>query len=253
MENKRYKKNFLSNVVFKLDFPTLSDYGPEKTGEFQKLVKKDFQILEEQKVIKIEHKFKETKEIEAKTTEIPKWAFFNKTKTRIISFEFDNIIVEFKEYTHFEDFLKIIDMVTKSLFELFPSIVSTRLGLRYINQINLEEKHPFEWDNLLNKSLLDSMNFFSDKEDMSRYITLIELNKEDYRLRFQYGIANSLYPSPIIRKEFVLDYDCFTFESLEKTEEILGKVKEFNEVISNMFEKSIEDGLRKIMGAVEDG
>ena len=253
MENKRYQKIFLSNVVFKLDFPTLSDYGPEKTGEFQKLVKKDFQILEEQKVIKIEHKFKEAKEIEAKTTEIPKWAFFNKTKTRIISFEFDNIIVEFKEYTHFEDFLKIIDMVTKSLFELFPSIVSTRLGLRYINQINLEEKHPFEWDNLLNKSLLDSMNFISDKEDMSRYITLIELNKEDYRLRFQYGIANSLYPSPIIRKEFVLDYDCFTFESLEKTEEILGKVKEFNEVISNMFEKSIEDGLRKIMGAAEDG
>ena len=253
MENKRYKKNFLSNVVFKLDFPTLSDYGPEKTGEFQKLVKNDFQILEEQKGIEFKQEFKGTEQIDAKTTEIQKWMFFNKTKTRIISFEFDNIIVEFKEYTHFEDFLKIIDMVTKSLFELFPSIVSTRLGVRYINRIIREEKHPFEWDNLLNKSLLDSMNFISDKEDMSRYITLIELNKEDYRLRFQYGIANSLYPSPIIRKEFVLDYDCFTFESLEKTEEILGKVKEFNEVISNMFEKSIEDGLRKIMGAAEDG
>ena len=204
-------------------------------------------------MIKIEHKFKEAKEIEAKTTEIPKWAFFNKTKTRIISFEFDNIIVEFKEYTHFEDFLKIIDMVTKSLFELFPSIVSTRLGVRYINRINLEEKHPFEWDNLLNKSLLDSMNFISDKEDISRHTTLIESIIEDNRLRFEYGMANSPYPSPIIRKEFVLDYDCFTFESLEKTEEILGKVKEFNEVISNMFEKSIEEGLRKIMGAVEDG
>jgi uncharacterized protein (TIGR04255 family) len=252
MENKRYKRNFLSNVVFKLDFPTLSDYGPEKTGEFQKLVKRDFQILEEQKVIKVEHKFKETKEIEAKTTEIPKWVFFNKTKTRIISFEFDNIIVEFKEYTHFEDFLKIINLVTKSLFELFPSIVSTRLGVRYINRINLEEKDPFEWNNLLNKSLSDSMNFISNKEDLSRHITLIELTKEDYRLRFQYGIANSLYPSSIIRKEFVLDYDCFTFESLEKQEEILDTVKEFNEVISNMFEKSIEDGLRKVMGMAED-
>lgn len=253
MENKRYKKNFLSNVVFKLDFPTLSDYGPEKTGEFQKRLKKDFQILEEQKGIMFEHKFEGTEQIEAKTTEIQKWLFFNKTKTRIFSFGFDNIIVEFKEYTHFEDFLKIIDMVTKSLFELFPSIVSTRLGVRYINQINLEEKHPFEWDNLLNNSLLESMNFISDKEDISRHITLIELNKEDYRLRFQYGIANSLYPSPIIRKEFILDYDCFTFESLEKTEEISGKLKEFNEVISNMFEKSIEDGLRKIMGVAEDG
>ena len=40
MENKRYKKNFLSNVIFKLDFPTLSDYGFEKIKEFQKPIKK---------------------------------------------------------------------------------------------------------------------------------------------------------------------------------------------------------------------
>jgi len=252
MENKRYGKNFLSNVVFKLDFPTLSDYGSEKIGEFQKLIKKDFKMLQEHKGKIYEHKFEGIEQIEAKTTEIQKWMFFNETKTRVVSFEFNNIIVEFKEYSSFEDFLKIIDMVTKSLFELFPSIVSTRLGLRYINQINLEEKHPFKWDNLLNKSLLDSMNFISDKEDMSRHITSIELNKEDYRLRFQYGIANSLYPSPIIRKEFVLDYDCFTFESLESPEEITRKVKEFNKVISDMFEKSIEDGLREIMETVED-
>ena len=252
MENKIYKKNFLLNVVFKLNFPTLSDYGNEKAAEFQKQVKKYFQILQEQKGLSIERKFKETEHIEVKAAETQKWAFFNKTKTRSISFEFDNIIVEFKEYSHFEDFLKIINRVTKSLFELFPSIVSTRLGIRYINQIKIEEKHPFEWNNLLNKSLLDSMNFISDKEDMSRHITLIELNKENYMLRFQYGIANSLYPSPIIRKEFVLDYDCFTFESLESPEEITRKVKEFNTVIADMFEESIEDGLREIMETVED-
>lgn len=253
MENKRYKKNFLSNVVFKLDFPTLSDYGFEKIKEFQKLIKKEFQILEEKKGIMIEHELKGVEPIVSKTTEMLKWMFFNKTKTRIISFENNNIIVEFKEYTHFEEYFKIVDLVTKSIFQLFPSIVSTRLGVRYINQINLEEKLPFKWNNLLNKSLLDSMNFISNKKDMSRYITLVELNKEDYQLRFQYGIANSLYPSPIIKKEFVLDYDCFTFESLEKPEEILGKVKEFNGVISNMFEKSIEDGLRKVMGVAEGG
>ena len=37
MENKRYKKNFLSNVVFKLDFPTLSDYGPENLKRQKRL------------------------------------------------------------------------------------------------------------------------------------------------------------------------------------------------------------------------
>jgi len=252
MQKKRYKKNFLSNVVFKLDFPTLSDNGLEKIREFQKLIKKEFQILEEQKTIKIEHKFKGTEPVVTKTTEMPKWMFFNTTKKRIVSFENNNIIVEFKEYTHFEEYLKIVDLVIKSLFQQFPSIISTRLGLRYINQINLEEKHPFKWDTLLNKSLLESLNFISNKKDMSRYITLIELAKEDYKLRFQCGIANSLYPSPIIKKEFVLDYDCYTFESLEKIEEILDKIIEFKDIITDMFEKSIEDGLRKVMGIVKD-
>ncbi|GAG30680.1 unnamed protein product, partial [marine sediment metagenome] len=226
----------------------------EKIKEFQKLIKKEFQILEDQKGIKIEHKFKGTaiETIETKTTEMPKWMFFNTTKKRIVSFENNNIVVEFKEYTHFEEYFKIVKLVIESLFQQFPSIISTRLGLRYLNKINLEEKSPFKWDTLLNKSLLDPMNFISDKEYMSRYVTLFELNKEDYMLRFQCGIANSLYPSPIIRKEFILDYDCFTHESLEKTDEILGKVKKFEEIISNMFEKSIEDGLRKVMGMVKD-
>ncbi|MGB7533967.1 MAG: TIGR04255 family protein [Halobacteriota archaeon] len=252
MKNKKYKRNFLSNVLFKLDFPTLSDYGPEKISAFQILIKKEFQILEEKSGVRIEHEFKGTEPIEYKTTKLLKWMFFNKTKTRIVLFESDNIIVEFKEYTHFEEYFKIIDLVINSLYQLYPSIVSTRLGLRYINQINIDEEHPFKWDHLLNRPLLDSISFISDKKDISRYITLIELNKEDYRLRFQYGIANSLYPNPIIKKEFILDYDCFTFESLEKKEEILDKVKEFNGVISNMFEKSIEDGLRRIMEVAED-
>ena len=252
MTKRRYEKNFLSNVILKLDFPILPDYSFEKIKKFQELIKKEFQILKEKRGVRIQHKLKGGDSIETETTEIQKWVFLNKTKSKNVSFENNNIIVEFEEYTHSEECFKIIDLVIKSLFQIFPSIISTRLGLRYINQINPEEDNPFEWDNLLNKSLLDSMNFISDKKDMLRHITLIELNKEDYQVRFQYGIANSLYPSPIIKKEFLLDYDCFTFESLAKTEEIMGKVKDFNEVISDMFEESIVNGLRELMGVIED-
>jgi hypothetical protein len=38
-----------------------------------------------------------------------------KTKTRIVSFESNNIIVEFKEYTHFKEYFKIINLVINSL------------------------------------------------------------------------------------------------------------------------------------------
>ena len=252
MDNKKYKKNYLSNVLFNLDFTTLSDYNSEKLKEFQGLIKKEFPIVEEVKGVEIIHKLEKAKLPESQTSEILIWHFLDKTKKRIVSFQPDKIVLEFREYNHFEEYFKMIELVIKSLFTLFPLIVSTRVGLRYINQIKLEDASPFEWNNQLNKSLLVSMNFMPDKKDMSRHITLIESNKGDYSLRFQYGIANSLYPSPIMKKEFILDYDCSTFESFGKPEEILDKVKEFNVVIDDMFERSIEDGLRGIMDVVKD-
>jgi len=252
MDNKKYKNNYLSNVIFNLDFTTLSDYNIEKLKKFQGLIKKEFPIVEEVKGVEIIHKLEKEKLPESQTSEILTWRFFDKTKKRIVSFQPDKMILEFKEYNYFEEYSKMIELVIKSLFTLFPSIVSTRAGLRYINQIKLEGASLFEWNNQLNKLLLASMDFVHDKKDMSRHITMLELNKGDYSLRFQYGIANSLYPSPIMKKEFILDYDCFTFESFGKPEEILDKVKEFNVVIDDMFERSIEDGLRRIMEVIKN-
>ena len=253
MDDRSYEKNFLSNVIFKLVYPTLSEYGLEKVKEFRELIKNEFPVLEEHKIISVEHTFEKTKEINAKTTEVPKYMFFNKNKKRIISFESDNIIVEFTEYAHFEDFLDIVKLTLNALFQIYQTFIATRLGLRYINQIKFEETDPFVWENLLNKSLVDSLDFIPNKRDISRYITSIELNKEDYRLRFQFGIPNSLYPSTILKKEFVLDYDCFTHESLESKEEIIEKVNNFHEAILSMFEASIDEGLRELMGVAEDG
>ncbi|MCK5177405.1 MAG: TIGR04255 family protein, partial [Candidatus Aenigmarchaeota archaeon] len=222
-------------------------YDNAKLKKFQKLIKNEFPILEENKGVVFEHKLKKGKGIESKSNESIYWRYTNKTRMRIVGFELDNIYIEFKKYNHSDDFFKITKLVMDSLFDIFPSIISTRLGLRYINQIKLDGKNPYDWNNLINKKLLDSMDFISNKKNMSRYITLIELNEEDYNLKFQYGIANSLYPSSIIKKEFILDYDCSTYESLEKTSEVLDKAKEFNEVITDMFEKSIGAGLRKKM------
>ncbi len=250
MGKNKYKKNFLTNVVFKLDFPIQSDYGLDNIKKFQKLIKKEFPLIEEKRGFAIEYKVDKTEEIETKTEKIKGWFFFDKTKNKIISFESNNIILEFKEYNTFKDYFKILSLVIESLLQIFPSIVSTRIGLRFINNIKLDDSTPFEWDNLLVPELFRSMDFLSDKKNMVRHLTLLELNMGDYMIKFQYGIGNSLYPSPIIRKEFVLDYDCFTHESLGEPEEILKKITKFNKGMAIMFEQCIGDGLRKIMEVI---
>ncbi len=79
----------------------------------------------------------------------------------------------------------------------------------------------------------------------------LELKEEGYNLKFQFGLFNSEYPNPISRKEFVLDYDCSTNEETDILE-IFDKAKEFNKKIHEWFEKSIQDGLRDIMGVVNN-
>jgi len=245
-----YEKNYLINVIFKLNYTSLSDYN-NKLKEFQKLIKEKFPILEEAKGVMIEHQFGDKQEVKSKKEDLVKWIFFNRKKTRMLSIESDSLTLEFKEYKNFSEFEVIVKLILESLFGVFSSISSTRLGLRYINQIELNEGEPFKWEGYINNSLLCSLDFIREKEEVSRYITSYVLNREDYQLRIQCGIANSLYPSRIIKKEFILDFDCFTQESLEK-EDILRKTKEFNEAIRKLFEESIGEKLRTEMGKIKD-
>jgi len=244
-----YNRNFLTDVIFRLDFTVPSDYNKENLKEFQQSMKNIFPILQEMKGVVIGHKVKEGNLESERGEDFVKWNLFNRKKTRLVSLEPDNISLEFKEYENFDEFLEVITQAIEKIYSLFPSISSTRLGLRYINHIKLDNEDIFNWENFINESLLSPIKFVEDKNIICRHINSIELNKESYRIKFQSGMPNSVYPNKIVRKEFILDYDCFTFENMNK-EEIITKVREFHECIKDMFEKSIKEELRTIMSEV---
>ena len=57
-----------------------------------------------------------------------------------------------------------------------------------------------------------------------------------------------MYPNKIVRKEFILDYDCYLKNDFEfDINKIQTIVAEYNESIRQLFEKSIDDGFRQIM------
>lgn len=78
----------------------------------------------------------------------------------------------------------------------------------------------------------------------------IILNYDDYTMNFNFGLFNSEFPAKISRKEFALDYDCYT--ELFEPEDIDDYLIKFNSEIKNMFERSIKNGLRKHMGVIEN-
>jgi len=251
-EKKHYTKNYLTNVIFKIDFPSISELNTTKLKEFQKLVKGEFPILQEQKRSGFGFDLGDNQIFEAKGLGNPLWIFVSKDNTKKVSIINDNIILESTKYDSFEELYPKIELLVNSLFQVFPEIISTRLGLRYINEVSLNgSENPYDLSNYINKNLIKSLDFFDvETAPLSRYINSAQIKGDDFNLTFKFGIPNSLYPNKIIKKEFTLDYDCFTTDTLEK-EDILRKVKEFNDRITKLFEESIEEGLREEMEVVK--
>jgi uncharacterized protein (TIGR04255 family) len=75
---------------------------------------------------------------------------------------------------------------------------------------------------------------------------VIELNRSDYFIRFQYGWYNSEFPNPIAKKEFALDYDCYSKNEIDISE-VLSQIDIYHAAIKELFEYSKEDGLQNMI------
>ena len=241
-----YKNNFLTNIIFRLDFPQISDYNRDNLKKFRELIKSYFPILEEppMKVFEISN-LGEDKKIDLKTSDIIKWNFWSKDKKMLASIEQNSLTFEIIGYEKFEKIYELIEFLIDKLETIFSTIISIRIGLRYINQIKLDEEDPLNFKDYIKDNLISQIDFFETSLPI-RVISSIEISNENQNLIFKFGIPNSTYPNGIINKEFVLDYDCYTNDSLDK-EEILERIKIFKETIVQTFEESIKDKLREKM------
>lgn len=240
MPSKKYKRNYLSDVIFKIDFPVILELTENPPRQFQNKIINDFPILEPIKQIDIEIKRQETTQVLSTL-----WKFKNEDNSNLIELKINSLAVIQKKYTDYQDFKKLINIANKAIFDIYPITKINRLGLRYINQINLEEPKFFEWEDYINNSLLGGLKFIKIKNKIRRIMQSIRITpEEDIILNLVSGIFNSTYPGKIVKKEFILDYDCFTKIQFDK-ETLEKKVDKFHKIIVKYFKKSITDKFRK--------
>lgn len=238
-----YKKNYLSDVIFKLHFPVILGLVENAPKEFQDKIIKNFPILEpiQQVQIHIENRGLEFN-TERKNRTV--WKFKSKDGSANIELDYESLAIIQNKYTDFTTFRELVSTISSIFFTIYPDIVIKRLGLRYINQIKLTEKDFFVWDKYINENFISFLNFVDDKNNLRRILSTIELdNGNDSNLIIKYGIFNSTYPGKITQKEFILDYDCYTNIEFENTK-LLEKCDEFHKTIIQNFEKSILDDFR---------
>ncbi len=243
-----YKKNFLSKVIARVNYKTISDFDLPK--ELAEKLKEVFQIMEPVKMTGTEFQITGP-EISAKSSEITEWHFFGKAREKKLTVSQEAFFVEFDAYESFEklkeDFLTVFDKFTSVYGEVLQI---NFFGLRYINNIDIPEEEPLNWTKYIKEKMLDTFNFAKSEIEsddfLSRAFQILEYNYGDFNLRYQFGMPNPDYPAPIRRKYYVLDLDTF-YSGQQEVTDIKENIDKFHKCIQTAFEKSITEELRGAM------
>lgn len=246
-----YKKDFITNFIIRFDYNDIEETIFE---DLQKIFEEKYKfVINETRMVetgKITVDFK-NKESEIESNGMKKeFCLFNIERTERLKFSKDTFIYETIKYTSYEDIKdkvkEFIDIVSKNgKEELF-----NRIGMRYINNIELpysKKEEIFNWENYINESIWNNSQF---SNTILQKITVQEFKseKEDSNIifRLQTGIPNPNKPAEIIKKNFLIDIDGFTM-NVEKMANALDKLQEIHDELSNIFDKCIEENLIKIM------
>jgi len=239
-----YNRNYLSQVIVRLDL--LNPIEELKTSVPKGIsdeIMINFKVAEPRKKIGKELLISPN-EVKENKIEVMEWNFYGTQREKRCVIITDAIFLEYKEYNTYEELRDIFVAIIAKFFNKYKDLQGRRLGLRYINKIDLGFDKPLEWADYLNKDLLGLLNFYKEPQFLSRIFHNMEFNFSDYKLKFQFGLHNPDFPAVIKRKQFILDFDAY-FEGPQNFIDISKNLDDFHSRIQDLFENCITNKFRE--------
>jgi len=247
-----YRKPFLKEVIIKFDFSSpITELAKSLPPKISHSALTKFPISEPKKTHSSELMISPT-EVKQKTEESMEWTFHGKEREKTLVIGPAAFVVMVRKYTTYEMMKTDMQNTIKTVFDSFPDIKISRIGLRYVNVIEVTGEDPLAWDSYINEKILGIIDFHESKEYLSRAFHILVYNFDGQSLKCQFGIVNPDYPAVIKRKQFILDLDSFYHGAFDLTE-TLNNLDKSHERIQEFFEKSITDETRTLMKQVKDG
>lgn len=238
-----YKKNFLTAVIARVDFPSpIEGLDKKLPSRISSGIMQIFPSAEPTKGISAQLQVS-PEQLKQKVSEHMQWRFYGKERDKSLTILPSAVFLEYTSYDSYEtlksDFLSALGV----FFREYPDAVGNRLGLRYINEISFGDGDPFAWSDFLNKHMLCVFRFYKKRSFIARAFHNFELNFGEFNVRYQYGMYNPDYPARIKKKLFVLDLDAYS-QSPQDLNRISADLDEFHKRIQELFELSITDAFR---------
>lgn len=244
MSDLKFKKHYLQEIIFKVDFRNIAELfevgaNPDK---FINIIKKEFpktKGIAQQNKVEISTRTPEIENIEQNNI----WAYTTNDDSKFIEISMNHIAISYdgtKYKSHYE-LMDDIELIIDSL-KCYGVHTVNKIGLRYINEIS-PKVEIINWDDWINPKL-HNFNPINSKLQLMRSLTQSEYQIMGYNLDFTYGQFNLNYPNTEIKNDFVLDYDCYT-SSLTNSDDLIKIFEEMHEIIKSLFKDSIGNELLK--------
>ena len=245
-----YRKNFLKEVIVRIDLlNSLPGVGNALPSTLTEVAIRNFPIPEPRQAVHREVKIG-PEGISTTEESVKEWLFHGKERTKTLTIGQQVLLVQHTAYETYEllkgEFTEILNNTTA----LFQDIQPKRVGLRYVNTIEVAEANPIDWSAYISPHLLALFDFppEPDRSRLSRVFHNVELSFDAFNLRYRFGMHNPDYPARIRQKMFVLDLDAFT-QSVVAISDVAWLLDEFHSAIQRYFELSITNALRSMMNA----
>lgn len=246
-EDVCYNHPFLKEVIARIDFSSpveiLTTNIPPKISNH---ALSRFPIQEPRKMLTQEVELSNQK-LRHRKVEFTEWNYYGSDREKRLTIAPNCFFVTYSRYTSYENLKNDCLPIADKIFTHFSDLRCSRLGLRYINNIELREGNPFDWSRLVDQRLLGLFSRFNDPEHVTRIFNITEFKHEDIQIKFQFGVPNPDYPAVIKRPIFVIDIDA-SIQGLQGYGDISANLDRSHVHVQSLFEESITDELRGLMG-----
>lgn len=240
-----YRRNFLGAVIARADFLSpIEALASALPADLGKVATSRFPIAEPRKASVQEVAFS-AEDLSTRRTEFTEWIFHGKDREKTLYISQNSLWIEVKRYQRYELLRDDFEAVLSAFVRAHPQAQISRLGLRYVNRVELQEPNPLDWARYLADYTLAIFQQ-ANPAQLARALHVLELNLGDFNLRFQYGMPNPDFPAPIKRKLYVLDFDAYA-QGPQENERIGTSLDAFHGVIQARFEATITGALREKM------
>ncbi|HNJ75663.1 MAG TPA: TIGR04255 family protein [Azospira sp.] len=243
-----YTKTYLKDVILRVDFaaPVGNLVKKRLPGKLTKAALSRFPVAESQKITAQELQFSASGSLSSNSREETQWTFHGNEREKNIVIAPQFLVMRHSAYKSYEELADDFFCVFGTLAEIESDLVISRIGLRYINVISIDDGNPLDWNEYIADSLLGIINSAHKKQNLSRSFHVLEYAFENINLKCQFGIANPDYPAAIRRRQFVIDMDAYSVTSHD-TGTLRDVIDESHEFIQDFFESAITSETRKLM------